>query len=401
MRSILFCNEMLGLGHLRLSLALATALVDQRDGPARGEDRAAGDAALVVTGSAALDGALNVTGVDVLKLPTLPVGAHSSWSATSLRPPSGLAIGEEGVGRLRAELCLAAVRELRPQIAVVDYRPFGRGGDLRPALEWLRSDGHCTIALGLWDVDDSPSRLRSAWTAEHARRVSQIYDLALVYGNPPPGDVRVEALRTAGLPVHETGLVGARAVDAPADDLGKGYLLAIAGGGVDGFTMLHVLLEAIRRRPLPVRTVVVAGPMMAAAQVEELRCDARGLDVLVEHSRRDMGAVLRGARAVISMAGYCTVAEVLGSGAPALFVPRAFPREEQLNRARRWAASGRVEMCHPDSWDPAGCRDAIERLLQRNSSPGLPLTGALDAARILCARVEASAPLPRASRSPI
>jgi predicted glycosyltransferase len=400
-RSILFCNEMLGLGHLRLSLALATALVDQRDGPARGDDRAEGGAALVVTGSVALDSALNVTGVDVLKLPTLPVGAHSSWSATSLRPPSGLAIGEEGVGRLRAELCLAAVRELRPQIAVVDYRPFGRGGDLRPALEWLRSDGHCTIALGLWDVDDSPSRLRSAWTAEHARQVSQIYDLALVYGNPPPGDVRVEALRTAGLPVHETGLVGAPAADAPAHDLGEGYLLAIAGGGVDGFTMLQVLLEAIRRRPLPVRTVVVAGPMMPAAQAEELRCDARGLDVLVEHSRRDMAAVLRGARAVISMAGYCTVAEVLGSGAPALFVPRAFPREEQLNRARRWAASGRVEMCHPDSWDPAGCRDAIERLLHRNSSPGLPLTGALDAARILRARGEASAPLPRASRSPI
>jgi len=30
-RSVLFCNEMLGLGHLRLSLALAGALVEQDD----------------------------------------------------------------------------------------------------------------------------------------------------------------------------------------------------------------------------------------------------------------------------------------------------------------------------------------------------------------------------------
>jgi predicted glycosyltransferase len=385
-RSILFCNEMLGLGHLRLSLALATALVDGGDAPAPRVERAAADAALVVTGSPALNGAQRVAGVDVLKLPTLPVGAHSSWSATSLQPPSGLGIGEAAVGRLRAGLCLAAVRELRPHVTVVDYRPFGRGGDLRPALEWLRGNGPCTIALGLWDVDDSPSRLRRDWTVEHAQEVSQIYDLALVYGNPPPGDVRVQALRTAGLPVHETGLVAAPAVGTPADDLGEGYLLAMAGGGVDGFTMLWVLLEAIRGRPLAVRTVVVAGPMMAAAQVEELRCAADGLDVLVEHSRPDMGAVLRGARAVVAMAGYCTVAEVLGSGAPALLVPRAFPREEQLNRARRWAASGRVEMCHPDEWDPAACSHAIERLLHRSSSPGLPLTGATDAARILRAR---------------
>ena len=46
MRSILFCNEMLGLGHIRLSLALAEALT-------AGDDRAT---SLVVTGSPASGG---------------------------------------------------------------------------------------------------------------------------------------------------------------------------------------------------------------------------------------------------------------------------------------------------------------------------------------------------------
>src|SRR2546421_4098527 len=45
-RSVLFCNEMLGLGHLRLSLAVAGALVEQ-------DDRSS---ALVVTGSPAFAG---------------------------------------------------------------------------------------------------------------------------------------------------------------------------------------------------------------------------------------------------------------------------------------------------------------------------------------------------------
>lgn len=46
MRSILFCNEMLGLGHIRLSLALAEALTAD-------DDRAT---SLVVTGSPASGG---------------------------------------------------------------------------------------------------------------------------------------------------------------------------------------------------------------------------------------------------------------------------------------------------------------------------------------------------------
>jgi predicted glycosyltransferase len=380
---MLFCNEMLGLGHLRLALALATALVDGGDSPVRESHKTSADTALVVTGSPALDCAQSRPGVDLLKLPTLPVGPDSSWSVTSLRPPTGLTIGEEAVRRLRAELCLAAVRELRPQIAVVDYRPFGRGGELRTTLEWLRSGGRCTIALGLWDVDDAPSRLRREWTSGHAQAVSQLYDVALVYGPASRGDVRVEALRAAGLPVCETGLVGGPIAHTCAQDLGKGYLLAMAGGGVDGFAMLSAVLEAIRLRPLPVRTVLVAGPLMAAQRVNELRGGAHGLNVVVEHSRRDMDAVLRGARAVVAMAGYCTVAEVLGSGVPALLVPRAFPREEQLNRAQRWAATGRVEMIHPESLDPVACRGAIDRLLDRGPSEGVPLTGAVEAARIL------------------
>jgi predicted glycosyltransferase len=93
--------------------------------------------------------------------------------------------------------------------------------------------------------------------------------------------------------------------------------------------------------------------------------------------------VIAGAHAIVSMAGYCTVAEVLGSGLPALLVPRAFPREEQLNRARKWLAAGRVEMLDPANLEPQALSSAIARLLERDATAGEPLTGADDAAAVL------------------
>ena len=377
MRSILFCNEMLGLGHLRLSLALADALVAEDEH----------SSALVVTGSPAFGGISIPRRVDILKLPTLPVGTHSRWSSTALKPPSGLAIGEDQVRALRTELSLAAVREFRPDVVVVDYRPLGRGGELRPALEWLRADGGCTIALGLWEVDDAPEQLRREWPQDLLAAVRELFDLALVYGHPSPGDVRVDGLHGVGVSVHHTALVAAPMAERGAADLEDGYLLAMTGGGADGFALLDAVLGAIALRPLGIPAVVVTGPMMAADDVAALGRRAVGLDVQLQHFRPDMDAVLAGARAVVSMAGYCTVAEVLGSGKPALLVPRTFPREEQLARARRWAAAGRVAMLDPRELEPPLLREAIGLLLERPAAVREPLTGAGDAARVLTAAV--------------
>jgi predicted glycosyltransferase len=392
-RAILFCNEMLGLGHLSLSLAVAEALVGDPAPPESAPGEHHSSSALVVSGSPAFASRGTTRGVDVLKLPTLPVGPDSGWAATSLQPLSGLAMSEPAVRALRESLCLASVRGLRPDIAVVDYRPLGRGGELSRALEWLRAETNCTIAFGMWDVDDAAPRLRRDWTDELAVKVGQFYDLALVYGTPAPDDPRIEALRAAGVPICETGLVGVRPADDPPHDLGEGYLLVTAGGGADGFPLLSAVLDVIRARPLPLRAVLVSGPLMVADRVAELRTLAAGLDVRVERSRPDMDRLLAGARAVIAMAGYCTVAEILASGKPALLVPRAFPREEQLNRARRWAAAGRVEMVEPDRLDTADFRQAIDRVLTRAPRPGFALTGAHDAARILRAHQAKASPV--------
>lgn len=377
---------MLGLGHLRLSMALAEAIVHEHRSSESGPGQHDPGSALVVTGSPASAAVPTTAGIDILKLPTLPVGPDSAWAVTSLHPTSGLAVGEPEVRALRSGLCLAAVQGFRADVAIVDYRPFGRGDELRAALQWLRDEGECTIALGLWDIDDAPEVLRAYWTDELAADVADFYDLALVYGTPSPDDPRLGALRSAGVLIHEVGLVGVAPAHEPPEDLGDGYLLVTAGGGADGFPLLSAVIDAIGARPLPLRAVLIPGPSMAEDQASELVARSAGLDVRVERARRDMDAVLAGARAVIAMAGYSTVAEILGSGTPALLVPRAFPREEQLNRARRWHSAGRVEMLELDRVSTPEFNQAIDRLLRRAPQAGLPLRGAGDAAGILRAR---------------
>lgn len=77
-----------------------------------------------------------------------------------------------------------------------------------------------------------------------------------------------------------------------------------------------------------------------------------------------MDRLLAGARAVVGMAGYNTVAEVLRARRPALLVPRTRPGEEQLVRARGVAELESYEMLHPDALSPGAMPDALSRVLE-------------------------------------
>lgn len=212
---------MLGLGHLRLSLAVARGIVEHDPH----------STALVLTGSPAAGGFALPVGVDIMKLPTSPLDAGSRWGSTVLRPAAGLSLPADRIHALRGEITATVVRELRPDIAVVDYRPLGRGDELIDTLRALRAERACTLALGLWDVDDDRAELARYWDEALARTVGELYDLALVYGPSEPDDLRVERLTAQGLPVYNTGLVAPPPAAHGPPDLEPGYLLVIAGAG--------------------------------------------------------------------------------------------------------------------------------------------------------------------------
>lgn len=347
-RYLFFTNECVGLGHLRRSLTLAQAV--RRADP--------GSSSLIVTGSS-LPGDVTVPGVDTVKLPSLRRDVEGE-----LRSPS-LPGAQSAVTALRAQLALTTVEAYRPDVVVVDKLPLGLGGELVPTLQALRASGGCRVVLGLRDIEDDPQVVRARWAATGTLRLlSRYYDEALVYG-PEAGHDALSCATggRAALPVRHVGYVGADLPDAPPADLPDGYLLVTAGGGIDGSALASAVLAAVRCAPLGVPVVLVAGPLMPAEQLQALQRQAEGLDVHVLRSRSDMASVVVGARAVVGMAGYNTVSEVLRARKPVLLVPRVRPSSEQAIRARLLSERGLAAVLHPDDLSTSVVRPALERLL--------------------------------------
>jgi predicted glycosyltransferase len=380
-RYLFFSNELIGLGHLRRTLSVANRLAELE--PA--------SSSLIVTGSPVVPWFGMPPRVDILKLP--------GWTRDEQgdRRAGGLALDVSGLHAVRAGIELAVASSFEADVAVVDKLPLGPGGELKQALEALRAFPRCRVVLGLRDIDDAPERVRKEWGPEMRAAIERYYDAILVYGpSSAPDAIRSVGWTDLTVPVHHVGYLGWPMSHQPAPDLPAGYLLATVGGGHDGFRLLEGVLEAVALEPLPCPTVVISGPLMAKPQIQRLRRLATGVDAQVIEFRGDMDRVLAGARAVVGMAGYNTVAEVMRARRPGLLVPRTRPSQEQLVRARTVAEHDSYEMLHPDDLTPERMREALGRLLDlpRPVAPPDEFEGADRAARILSALADE----PRARR---
>lgn len=343
---------------------------------------------LIVTGSTVANGYRLPRRTDTVKLPALTKDAGGDYQ------PLRMDIGFERLRKMRSALALAAVRAFEPTVAVIDKTPTGLRGEMIPALNALRA-GDCKMVLGLRDIEDSPATVRREWRAARIRdAIRRYYDAILIYG-PPSCEDALDCMGWGdlGIPVHHVGYVSAPMPDSGAADLPKDYLLVTLGGGADGFRVLATIVESIRRTPVPCPVVIVTGPLMADAEMRHLVTLTRGLDVRIEEFRADMESVIVGARAVVAMAGYNTVSELLRSERPSLLVPRVSPREEQLMRARAVSDAGLADMLHPDELSPSRMSIALDHLLRRK--PARQTAGEGDGAR------RAASILHRLSQGPV
>jgi predicted glycosyltransferase len=351
-RFLLFSNEAVGLGHLRRTIAITAHLA-----------RADLDAtSLIVTGSPVQALFDLPPRVEALTLPTLTRDEHGSHRSRRL------ALGAAEIARLRGSIARATALAFEPDCAVVDRFPLGLGCELTSALEALRASG-CKLVLGLRDIEDDPAQVRRAWGPDLRHAIQHVYDLVLVYGPRVPALDALDCLDwdedTLRVPVVHVGYVGAGANGSRPDDLPDDYVLATVGAGSDGFEVLATFVEALKLEPLPCPAVVVTGPLMPQAEVERLEEIAGGLGIQVSRFRPNLEGLIARARAVVCMAGYNTVAEVMRARKPALLVPRVRPISEQLLRATELERRGLQDVLHPRDLSPATMRAALDRLLAR------------------------------------
>lgn len=366
-RVLLYSHDGVGLGHLQRNFNIASALVAAVEGAS----------ALLVGGSPHGFDCRLPPGVDWIKLPSVVKQGTGRWR------PRTLDVGQARVLRLRAASIAAAVEHFQPDLWVVDHLPTGVWGELLPILELCRRmPRRPRMVLGLRDVLDRPEVTRRLWLRDGAyRALEDFYDRVLIYGD-------AEVFATAELyglagcvpgKVAYCGYVGPARVRGAARRLRaelalrprEKLIVASGGGGSDAYPMLAACAEALARLAgqLPLRCVLLTGPLMPERQRRDLRRRMAGLPGEVWWQVEDLPALLGAADLVVAMAGYNTLVEALLARRRLVVVPRNGPSAEQTLRAENFARRGLVDLLPPGRISAARLAAAIERGLGPEPPP--------------------------------
>ncbi|MDT4981771.1 MAG: hypothetical protein QOG07_3650, partial [Pseudonocardiales bacterium] len=170
----------------------------------------------LVTGIPSRPDWLNRAGLRVVSVPPLIKGSDGRYRNSAMSLGSAL--------EMRERIFVREVRQTRPDVVVVDRRPFGTAGELQLGLTVARRAG-AMIVLGLRDIIDERETVRAEIAGTSWHGVGAMFDELLVYGDPALCDHQAEY----GLPLEPTycGWV----VEEPARDASDPSLMVISAGG--------------------------------------------------------------------------------------------------------------------------------------------------------------------------
>ena len=356
-RVLLYSHDTFGLGHLRRCRAIAQALADFFP-----------RARILIISGAAVAGAFEYgSRVEVVRIPGVVKLETGEYGPTEQDPDFSETI------RSRRLVIQSVAERFGPDVFIVDKEPMGFHGELEGTLAYLKKQG-TLLVLGLRDVMDAPERLDAEWKRNDTmRKIGTFFDRIWVYG---PADF-YDPLVELDVPIDirsRMKFVGFLRRWLSPNALRRqhgNYLLVTAGGGGDGYGLIHSVIRAYRHRPdLTHSAIVVLGPYMPAAAKSGLLSSAKDVpriefldfDVHVE-------GLIAGGAAVVAMGGYNTFCEIISFDKPSLVVPRVEPRREQLVRAKRAADLGLVEMLLPKEAHSPDRMAAVLQQLPGRSPP--------------------------------
>jgi predicted glycosyltransferase len=362
-RVIFYSHDTYGLGHIRRTLCLVRAFL---------EEEPEADV-LLATGSPVIERLPIPQGVQVLSLkPVVKTGADRYEARDG-------SMNRRAVIAHRSAQLLGAVRFFRPDALVVDHAPLGMKGELAAALEFLRRQvPWVRVVLGLRDILDEPEVVRRTWREQGVyEALDRYYDRILVYGEQRhfaldreyalPPSVRRKLEFTGYIRKRERLLHPALARAELGIAPGATLLLATVGGGGDGFELLLSTAAAIpllRRQRPDLQAILVTGPLMGEDQQRAITAAVERLpDVRLFAFVPHLTSLIGTSDVVVTMAGYNTVTEILALGRRGVLVPRTAPRREQWIRARLLSRHGLVHMLGPERATPQRLAETVARSL--------------------------------------
>ena len=373
MRLMVYSHDGFGLGNIRRMLAICEHLLSTLPDLS----------ILLVSGSPMVQGFRLPVGLDYIKLPCLNRGESGTLAAKYLGTEADETL------HLRADLILSATIHFKPDLVLVDKKPYGIKHELKNALDYLQTELPQTkLVLLLRDILDSPETTIADWqTNGYYEAVQRFYSRVLVVGIPEVFDVCQEYQFPADIAckTHYCGYirrpVGRKSVSRVRRELNltsrDRLVLVTPGGGEDGFPLVETYLSGLALFPKApnFRSLIICGPEMPDAQKRSLIKMASAYpQVQMGEFTDDLMSYLAVADVTVSMGGYNTVCEILSASKRAVVIPRYKPSQEQLIRAVRMTRLGLFKAIHPERLTPRSLmRTLLLQLTRDRMAPRLSL----------------------------
>jgi len=345
---LFYVQHLLGIGHLRRTLAIADAC-DQN-----------GLEVCVISGGPAFD----LGPFSHLPIHQLPPIQSADLRFSSLVDEHGQPVNA-ALESERADQLIKIFHRVSPRIVVTELFPFGRRRfrfEIEPLLDQAQKQG-AKIICSVRDCVQHRSEEREAETLSFLQRY---YDGVLVHGEE--GFLPFDASFRRAMEVDNlsyTGFVDTAMSTVPGGSSSNPEVLIAAGGGAAGEVLYEAVANARRlTRHHEVRWRMLVGVNPSESLMQALRATG-GDGLVVEPNRNDYRGLMTTCRLSISQAGYNSTVDILSSGAPAIMVP--FTGEggetEQPVRASRLAESGRVSLINESNLGAQHLAETIDRLL--------------------------------------
>lgn len=366
-RLLVYSHDTYGLGNIRRMLSICTYLIENFQ-----------DLSILVISSSPMIHALQVPNrLDYLKLPCLTRSREEGYAVKYL----GTDI-EETI-KLRARLIRSAVESFKPELFLVDKKPFGINNELEDTLNHIKSHlPETRIVLLLRDILDRPEATIKTWEKQrYFKIIEHFYDRVLIVGTPEVfnmiqeyrfPEAAAEKVRFCGYIERERGRKTRETLRKELGLRDEPLVLVTPGGGQDGYRLLETYIASLPLIPRGVKSLVISGPEMPEHQKHDLsEAMLRHENLKVLEFTDDMMGYMNAADVVVSMGGYNTVCEILTLKKRAIVVPRVKPVEEQAIRAERMARLNLFRTIHPDHLNPKALTSVLREELEAEAARAL------------------------------
>jgi len=347
-RVLIYCQHVLGMGHLIRSMAIARALKNCT--------------VVFVNGGESISGIEIPSWVTIVNLP--PITSDSEFQRLNIHSESTTL---EQVQRARKNRLLELFRQVRPDVVIIELFPFGRkrfAFELLPLLAHIRLSAPSTkVVCSLRDIlVTKPDQVRHEdWVVSLMNRY---FDLLLIHSDPTfqtldetfsrCQDLRCGVQYTGFVTQDSDVLTDCQPTYDPSASDGIPLILASIGGGRVGYELLEGTVRASALLTTPHRLAVFTGPYMPDQQYETLcRLASQQPHIEVQRFTPSFQALMQQAALSISMAGYNTCMNLLKTGTRALVLPfTGHKNDEQTIRAKKLEQRGLLTVLEPEDLNP-------------------------------------------------